>query len=97
MTVHTSRSGQNSGGVLMSAIVVLMSANGVLMSGQFFNDFSGHYVPHSARTSLGPKTAFLQLNILNQTMHHSPAMRSNSPKCPGLNINNLLASFPNPG
>ena len=39
----------------MSAIGVLMSAKGVLMSGQFFNDFSGHYVPHSARTSLGPK------------------------------------------
>ena len=38
----------------MSAIVVLMSAKGVLMSGQFFNDFSGHYVPHSASTSLGP-------------------------------------------
>ena len=38
----------------MSAIGVLMSTKGVLMSGQFLNDFSGHYVPHSAHTSLGP-------------------------------------------
>ena len=37
----------------------LISAKGALMIGQFFNDFSGHYIlaaapKGSARTSLGP-------------------------------------------
>ena len=40
-------------GVLMSASGVLMSAKGVLMSGEFFNDFSGHYVPHACMHTWG--------------------------------------------